>query len=80
MFSDSAHSAYMEIYEGIRTYGDYCEVQKDNTVLAMLSLMMIIRAFSRPGSSANIKGDEDFCYAIVIKDYYRALRGEEFCP
>ena len=79
MFSDSLHNAYMEVYEGIRDYNDYCKVQKDNTIMVMCHILMIQKAFSRPNSSSSEKGDFEWCKKIVTKDYNRALKGYPFC-
>ena len=57
MFSDTIHNAYMEIYNGVRDYSEYCSVQKDRTILAMLNLYIIMYAFTKKDSTYKVSDD-----------------------
>ena len=80
MFSDSVHSSYMEIYNGIRDYSEYCSVQKERTILAMLNLYIIMYAFTKKDSTYKCTDDVySKLEKTVREDYDRAINNEPYC-
>jgi hypothetical protein len=78
-FSDIAHECYIRLYDGISNYSDYCEVQKTETLQAMISLQKILFAFNQLNAGeeltkANIEGIRLTCEA----DYAKAICGMDF--
>jgi hypothetical protein len=78
-FSDIAHECYIKLYDGILNYSDYCEIQKAETLQAMISLQKILFAFNQLDAGeeltdANIEGIRLTCEA----DYQKAICGFDF--
>jgi len=77
-FSDSMFDAYIKIYEGISNY-DYCDVQKEETLKAMISLQKIIYAFTQLDANEELSADAIKGIELNCKlDYAKALCGFEF--
>ena len=83
MFSDNIHNSYMEIYNGIRDYSEYCETQKQRTIKAMINLLCIMTSFNMKNSTYEISLEKtpDLYNDIknsVLDDYDRAMRNEPY--
>ena len=79
MFSDIIHTALVTIFEGVKDYNDYSEVQKKNTIEVMTRLHMILLAFSRSDASEENEGDYNRCKYYAQRDFERALQGDYYC-
>lgn len=78
-FSDLLHESYMSIYQGIMDYRDYCEVQKENTILAMSRLNMIKFSFGTVMVDDNFQGGFERARSIAEFDYNKAIQGIGYC-
>ena len=84
MFSDNIHNSYMEIYNGIRDYSEYCSCQKERTMEAMFNLYCIMTSFQMKNSSYEITLEKtpqlyNELKNTVSDDYERAMRNEPYC-
>ena len=80
VFSDTIHSCYMCLYEGLRSYSDYCQCQKEQTIKAMLNLYCIMYSFQMPDSSYEVTAEVIAKLDRTVReDYARALRDEDYC-
>ena len=84
MFSDNIHNAYMDIYNGIRDYSEYCDTQKERTMKAMLNLYCIMTSFEMKSSTYEISLEKtpklyNKLKNLVLDDYERAMRNEPYC-
>ena len=70
----------MEIYNGIRDYSEYCETQKERTILAMLNLYCIMCSYTKKDSTYQVS-DEVYkqLEKTVREDYQRAMNNEPYC-
>ena len=75
MFSDRISEAYCKIYDGIKEYRDYCEVQQFNTIRAMTRLNMILQALDNPDNPDNYSLGEPRAEHIACFDYDKAMAG-----
>ena len=78
-FSDMIFEAYLKIFEGIYQYNDYCCIQKEETLNAMISLQKILYSFNQLDAGETLT--ESTIEGIKINcesDYQKALCGLEF--
>lgn len=83
MFSDCIHNSYMEIYNGIRDYNEYCETQKERTIKAMINLFCIMTSFNMKNSTYEITLEKtpelyNKIKNLVLDDYKRAMNNEPY--
>ena len=80
MFSDSVHQSYMCLYEGLRSYSNYCQCQKEQTIKAMLNLYCIMYSFQMIDSSYEVTAEVIAKLERTVReDYARAIKGEDYC-
>lgn len=78
-FSDMIFESYLKIYEGIQQYNDYCDIQKQETLNAMVSLQKILYSFNQLNAGEELTDAVIEGIKINCEHYYqKALCGMDF--
>ena len=80
MFSDSIMDSYLKIYDGIRSYRDYCSCQRYMIIKSMCCLLCVNYSFNMP--KMDFVCTEEIIrmlQARAERDYNRALLDLPFC-